>query len=300
MLQLGKKIQGTAFGLGVFLLILCAYSAQNRKERSIASKDLLVPFEQSMSRSGCYIADGVEKVKRWKRVQQLYDRHVFRGTPSKESRIPKTIHQIWIGSPVPQKYLQIQKSWKEHHPDWEYRLWTDADIEGLVLQNRQLYETSTNWGEKSDILRYEILYQFGGLYVDMDFECIRSFELFHHLCDFYVGLERMQDLAASPHVGNALIGSCAFHPILAECITLIASGQEGSIETIQQRTGPGLLTRCFLKKGEDPRFKSVAFPFTYFYPLPASERDGSVGGKVKELWTQEESYAIHYWDSSWL
>ena len=33
-------------------------------------------------------------------------------------------------------------------------------------------------GEKSDIFRYEILYRFGGVYVDTDFECIKPFECF--------------------------------------------------------------------------------------------------------------------------
>ena len=37
--------------------------------------------------------------------------------------IPKIIHQIWLGPlPPPQRWLD---SWRDHHPDWDYHLWTN-------------------------------------------------------------------------------------------------------------------------------------------------------------------------------
>src|ERR1700730_3033568 len=42
-------------------------------------------------------------------------------------KIPKIIHQIWLGSPFPEKYNKYQASWQKLHPKWIYKLWTDKD-----------------------------------------------------------------------------------------------------------------------------------------------------------------------------
>ena len=42
-----------------------------------------------------------------------------------------------------------------------------------------------NFGEKSDILRLEILYQMGGIYVDMDFECLQNMDNLLQMIDNY-------------------------------------------------------------------------------------------------------------------
>lgn len=36
------------------------------------------------------------------------------------------------------------------------RLWTDADVEAFGLENKEAYEAAGNFGQKSDILRYEV------------------------------------------------------------------------------------------------------------------------------------------------
>jgi hypothetical protein len=45
-----------------------------------------------------------------------------------------------------------------------------------------------NVGAKSDILRREVIYRFGGLYLDTDFECLSSFEPLHDRLDFFASL----------------------------------------------------------------------------------------------------------------
>jgi mannosyltransferase OCH1-like enzyme len=42
--------------------------------------------------------------------------------------IPKIIHQLWKTADVPPAFLHWQSSWREMHPDFEYRLWTNADL----------------------------------------------------------------------------------------------------------------------------------------------------------------------------
>jgi mannosyltransferase OCH1-like enzyme len=47
---------------------------------------------------------------------------------------------------------------------------------------------ASNLGLKSDLVRYEVLYLFGGIYIDIDYECIKSLETLDLNCNFFAGL----------------------------------------------------------------------------------------------------------------
>lgn len=230
----------------------------------------------------------------WSLLEKLYAKHLFSApaTPT----IPKIIHQIWLGGPLPEKYYALQRSWQEHHPDWEYRLWTDADLATFPLTDPQRFKKAENKAEQSDILRYEILYRYGGLYVDVDFKCLKPHDSLLNHCDFYVGLEAKLPKNKHPAIGNAIIASVPGHPIFKECLEGISKEETlGDPDTIQWVTGPQALCRAFFKLCDKGEYRNVAFPFTYFYPLPACYREQN-----ESAWIQEESFAIHYFHGSWL
>ncbi len=291
----------TALSAGIFI----SYSAK-QKRLAFCQEQRFIPFDASMNKRDLsfvpkILAKKLRKDTRWQKIEKLYAKHILHGTPSESYRIPKIIHQIWLGGPLPARYKEIQKTWAEKHPDWEYRLWTDADAKVFPMKNRALFETATNWGEKADIFRYEILSQFGGLYVDTDFECLRPFDILHKLCDFYIGLDTIEKQFQSPRLLNGLLACSPHHPIIEKCLsTMSGDGARDNHDLIQYRTGPGLVTRTFLKSMDDQTYKNVAIPSSYFYPLPGPKRDGTIGGAIKAAWVQEESFAIHYWDGSWI
>ena len=106
--------------------------------------------------------------------------------PDEEPRIPRILHQIWIGGgPMPERFRRFRRGWIDHHPGWEHRLWTDAEVAELDFASRDLYDATDDLGMKSDILRAEIIRRFGGLYVDVDYECRAPFDLLHYRYDFY-------------------------------------------------------------------------------------------------------------------
>ena len=78
------------------------------------------------------------------------------------------IHQIWIG---PKKRPDI---WMDTVKDFalkyghEYIVWDDKKVSELTLINREWYDKEPTYNGKSDILRYELLNQYGGMYVDAD------------------------------------------------------------------------------------------------------------------------------------
>jgi len=111
----------------------------------------------------------------------VYDQNIsFLNAKSTMYRVPKVVHFIWIGpKPFPRDSVENIRSWIGKHPDWTFKFWTDRDrplphkqMQLSRIQDFQFiklydcYKKSDNYGEKSDILRYEILYQHGGIYVD--------------------------------------------------------------------------------------------------------------------------------------
>jgi mannosyltransferase OCH1-like enzyme len=171
------------------------------------------------------------------------------------------------------------------------------DVRHLKLINQDAYVVAKNYGERSDIIRYEILYEFGGLYVDTDFECLRPFDVFHCTCDFYAGLGYSKTQALL----NGLIGSSVGNHIMKICIRdLVKRAEDDSNGCVIGRTGPGLLTRSFRNAFYHEGYNGVAvgFPVTTFYPWPNWDRWKKDPAEIK-AWIRPESYGLHYWHVSW-
>lgn len=151
-------------------------------------------------------------------------------------RIPRVLNFIWVGPKAfPEDSIPNLLAWKELHPEWKMRFWTDSKeracpIEGMekhlvdelnFLFLKPYMSRTTNYGEKADIIRYEVIFQQGGVYVDHDVMPYRAFDTLNGAFDFYVGLENPH---TNPGMGtkvfpcNCLFGARAFHPILKQTI----------------------------------------------------------------------------------
>jgi len=214
---------------------------------------------------------------------------------SKQPRIPKIIHQIWIGKEVPKEFLEFQKSWKEHHPDWEYHLWTQHNIPFKEFRNYDLIKESGNLGEVSDLVRLELLYKFGGLYVDMDTECFRAHDILHHAYDFYMCLQPLDSDIIQ--LANSPIGSKPGHPILEKMIKEVRrrSFMPEYKNNIPFKTGPVALTRAFLRKAHKDGFVDMALPPYFMFPLKSKETEIE-----KEKWIESGAFSVHYWAKTWM
>ena len=114
--------------LGLFALVV-TFCLLLKKKNQQQLAGAFISFTESMKKAdpafGSFACP--KKVQQqWKILEKLYNHHL--SLPPTKTRIPKIIHQIWLGGALPQKYYAMQKTWQEHHPDWEYRLWTDADL----------------------------------------------------------------------------------------------------------------------------------------------------------------------------
>ena len=84
--------------------------------------------------------------------------------------IPKKIHQIWIGHKAPPIIWcdSWRKRYRSQYPGWEYKLWTDAEVAKMKLRTKEFYDKESMFQCKADLLRLEILWEEGGIYIDAD------------------------------------------------------------------------------------------------------------------------------------
>lgn len=97
--------------------------------------------------------------------------------------IPRHIHQIYFdmeGKDILNRYQFARKSWLNLCPGFRYTLWDKPMVDNLVRENfpslYQLYSSQSEWISKTNIGRYIIIYKFGGIYADIDMECIQNVE----------------------------------------------------------------------------------------------------------------------------
>ena len=223
-------------------------------------------------------------------------------------RIPKIIHQIWLGSSVPEVYKGWMQTWAELD-GWQYYLWTDQEVKNLKLQNQNLYDQSKNFGEKSDILRLELLSKYGGVYVDVDFECMKPeiFDELHKSFDFYIGFEPLEHGFTHKFnmfkVCNAILASIPRHPLIQDLITNLRANYLAYYKncSVIQRTGPSYLTRmiCEFELAGLHELRNMYLPCTFFYPTSEMETRFFVENPEVICRVASETAGFHYWCGSW-
>lgn len=229
--------------------------------------------------------------------KKLYEKNdpAYITVPENTPHIPKKFHWIWLGGEhpelhqLPEKYQAWQQTWLDAHPDWEYYVWTEADIETFAWHNRDLFNQACNYGQKSDIWRYEILEQEGGIYLDIDMVCLKPIDPFLNY-DFFIGIQPLDTYRVQ--LGIGIIGSVTHHPILQHAI------QQLPLQTavpIVARTGPIFFTRSFVACAGKDGFADIALPASFFYPCGYEQRLLDIS-----VWQKPESYAVHMWEGSWL
>ena len=90
--------------------------------------------------------------------------------------IPKTIHYCWLSDdPIPEKFKEYMNGWHEKLIDYEFVKWdfTKFDINQSEWV-KQAFECR-KYAFACDFIRLYAVYNYGGIYMDMDIEVIKSF-----------------------------------------------------------------------------------------------------------------------------
>lgn len=110
------------------------------------------------------------KISFYKKVQNK-----LKSEDGMEEKIPKIIHYIWIGNnEKPEKVKECIKSWKKYMSDYKIIEWNENNFN--IGESNYALEAYKNkkWAFVSDYMRFKILYDFGGIYLDTDVEFLRK------------------------------------------------------------------------------------------------------------------------------
>jgi len=238
----------------------------------------------------------------WGKWIANYNKYYLEYDGDRSPKIPKNIHFVWLGSLFPEKYKRLQETWIKHHPEWNIKVWNDNDAENFGLINKKMYDTIPNYGVKSDIFRYEILYRYGGLYVDTDYECFKSFDDLLYL-DFFAGT----GWNTWPVVFNGLLACTSDNEYMRIIIDEIHQKQVNNYyryAEILDLTGCDFITEVYAKYLKKTKDKTVVFPNRFFYPIPAVIRlkireNNEASRKIINSYIKPNTYCAHLWYCSW-
>ena len=103
--------------------------------------------------------------------------------------IPKIIHYCWFGKGLmPQSQVRCIEGWKKLLPDYTIMRWDESTFDyNKYPAAKYGYETK-RYALVSDVCRYNVLAEYGGIYLDTDVELFQKFDDYLD-CRFFSGIE---------------------------------------------------------------------------------------------------------------
>lgn len=228
-------------------------------------------------------------------------------------KIPKIIHHVCdYPNGIPENLLALAATWKQHHPEWEQRFWNWQQMEEFVHtvcpDFEPFYRAFPHNVQRWDAIRYLILYHIGGMYVDLDYECFRSFDAVLSGRDCYIATEpalhaRYNGIPVM--LSNALMTAAPGDKFMAAVIAELktqaseAFAGEETYKIILQTTGPLMLTRVYESLAS--KTGVTLFPDELFMPLTPKEVGLALSNKATEFirYKLDHAFALHYFLNSW-
>lgn len=208
--------------------------------------------------------------------------------PSKrEIMIPKTIHYCWFGGgELPSFAKECIESWKHFCPDYEIVEWNEKNYD--VYKNsftKEVYDYG-HYSALSSYARFDIVNQYGGIYLDTDVEIVKNIDGLLYQ-DSFMGFE-VSNYVNSGHG----FGGRKDNPLFAENVEIYDRmtfyNEKGEFH---YRNAPSITTEMLVKHGLvlDGSMQRIGetliYPNDYFDPalqIPV-----------------ETSYSVHKYSSLW-
>ena len=200
--------------------------------------------------------------------------------------IPKIIHQIWVGDQS-KRPVEMMETWKEKNPTWDYRFWSEENMP--KLRNQAQFDAMNELAGKADILRYELLYNYGGFFIDADSICVNSLD------DFFVENEAFccweNEEVREGLMCNGYLACSQNNKLLDDMVWRIREMNPAELSKLPNLTawktvGPAFLTEMTKQTGYD---KIKIYPSHYFLPKHYTGVEYKGNDKI---------YSEQYWGST--
>lgn len=189
------------------------------------------------------------------------------------------------------------------NPDWEYILWTDEDLRNLIKNDYswflETYDGYPHHIQRVDAGRYFLMHKYGGVYADLDMQCLVPFDnlLQNANKEVTFGEENQIHNDKKVRVGNALIistpNSNFWNFVFEELYNRAPESHEDRLGTVFTTTGPTMIHEVVQ---QHPEYVLV-LDSQAFYPMPWHKPD-----KESKLVSRNEyptSWSVHHWKGTW-
>lgn len=227
-------------------------------------------------------------------------------------QIPKIIHQIWEGktSQLPKELAKMAETWKTLNPEWEYRLWGKEQMINFVFQYfpdlMEIYNEFPENVQRWDTVRCLILYIQGGVYVDVDTECLKPIDqlLENKSCCFgEEPPEHAEYFNVDYLIGTAFIAAIPNHPFLKMVIDEIKNYKlvdKNLFHYVMETTGPLMIDRVYRKYNQKEEINLIDYKLVT--PITSNEMLQIMQGNMTSDINKKLSnaYAVHYFFNLWV
>ncbi len=177
-------------------------------------------------------------------------------------KIEKIIHLIWIGdqSKMPKECIF---SWITKNPEFKVKLWGNEDLEKEHWFFQELIQSwiSKEINGAADIMRWEILYKYGGIALDADSFCLNPLEDWLLKSDLFSVWEN--ELERPGLIATVAMGAIKKHWFIHEVIKDIFEDKALLHDLAWKKVGPLRLTNTYKRVG---RNCMTIYPSHFFIP----------------------------------
>lgn len=223
-------------------------AASKRKQKTTQTKKLS-EFRNTTSRTLKNTTSSYCPESPFQSAEEIDFPTVRDGSP----RIPRIIHQIFTDEYVPEIYTSHIQSFVKNNPTWQYRFWTyKSGLELLKKSHPYLVKVYSDFGNtvrKADLLRYAVIYKFGGFYFDLDTDNLRPLDrvTMKYACILpAVPFEQSVLVIRKPfHMVNGVIMCRPNHPFFKQVLWNLRNAQTNG--RVSDATGPIYITHEFMR-----------------------------------------------------
>lgn len=207
--------------------------------------------------------------------------------------IPKVIHYFWFGgNEKPEIVKKCIDSWKRFFPDYEIKEWNEDNYDIYKAQYMQEAYQCKKWAFVSDYARFDVLYNYGGIYFDTDVEVLKKFPNDFFDANGFTGVE------SNNYISPGLVFACEpnnkiIKEILIEynSIAFIRNGVQ-DITTVNHRVTNIFLRKGFLTNGEKQLVEGFnIYPSDYFCGFDLDLFEPKI---------TENTYTMHHYAATWV
>lgn len=209
--------------------------------------------------------------------------------------IPKIIHYCWFGeNELPKEYQEYITGWKKLCPDYEIIEWNESNYDVDQVPYTAQAAKAKKWSFVSDYLGFDVVYRYGGIYLDTDVELIKTLDQILENDAFFAIEENENGAEVAPGLG---FGAKKGHPLLKKLrdmyneIDFIKADGSLNMVAIPVYTTKMLEKLGFKRENSLQKLDDVTiYPTPYFAPMDF------LTGKIK---LTNETISIHHYSALW-